>query len=83
MTKYINHIFDEDWYEGLQQLINDDGDTTTYDNQVIKILKNTTKWDLETDTPAYDKPGIWVSDEDFPYNFTVVDPQGNIALSYI
>lgn len=40
------------------------------------------KWDRIEDEIDYKTPGIWVDEEDFPYNFTVIDENLNVVLSY-
>lgn len=83
--KYLNYFFDSDWYEELMALVeeaDDCPDTTKFDEDVYSVLRNSDHWDLEADEIDYDKPGIWVDENNFPYNFTVINKDGIVVLEY-
>lgn len=80
--KYIKYLFDEDWYEAVTEAIENEDDTTDYDNEVYSVLMNTGNWDRIEDDIDYKTSGIWVDEEDFPYNFTVIDENLNVVLTY-
>ena len=80
--KFIKYFFDENWYEEVNEEIECEGDTTDYDNDVYSVLMRVKKWDRIEDEIDYNTPGIWVDEKDFPYNFTVIDENLNVVLSY-
>ena len=66
----------------MKEEIECEGDTTDYDNDVYSVLMRVKKWDRIEDEIDYNTPGIWVDEKDFPYNFTVIDENLNVVLSY-
>ena len=66
----------------MKEEIECEGDTTDYDNDVYSVLMRVNKWDRIEDEIDYNTPGIWVDEKDFPYNFTVIDENLNVVLSY-
>lgn len=82
--KFVKHSFDSSWYEALAECVENDGDTTKFDNDVVSVLKNTENWHLFANEVTYDKAGIWVhNDENYPFNFTVVKEGGEVVIEYI
>ena len=80
--KFIEYYFDEDWYEGVKEAIENEDDTSDFDNDVYSVLMRTKEWHRIEDEIDYEDPCIWVDEKDFPYNFTVIDEHLNVVLSY-
>ena len=80
--KFIKYLFDESWYEDVNEAIENEDDTSDYDNEVYSVLMNTEKWDRIEEEIDFEAPGIWVDEDNFPYIFTVIDEDLNVVLSY-
>lgn len=79
--KFVKHSFDNSWFEGLQECVENDGDTTKFDNDVVSVLKHTEEWHLLASEVIYGDAGIWVhNDDEFPFHFAVVKEGGEVVM---
>ena len=79
--KFVKHSFDNSWFERLQECVENDGDTTKFDNDVVSVLKHTEEWHLLASEVIYGDAGIWVhNDDEFPFHFAVVKEGGEVVI---
>ena len=65
----------------LQECVENDGDTTKFDNDVVSVLKHTEEWHLLASEVIYGDAGIWVhNDDEFPFHFAVVKEGGEVVI---
>ena len=82
--QFVKHNFDSSWYDALAKCVENDGDTTKFDNDVVSVLKHTEEWHLYANEVNYDEAGIWVhNDDEYPFHFTVVKKGGEVVIEYI
>lgn len=68
----------------IPECVENDGDTTKFDNDVVSVLKHTEEWHLYANEVNYDEAGIWVhNDDEYPFHFTVVKKGGEVVMEYL
>ena len=70
--RFVKHSFDSNWYDRLLECVENDGDTSKFDNDVVSVLKHTEEWHLLSNEVNYLEAGIWVhNDDEFPFRLVL------------